>query len=80
MAHNLKNPDYYDDNDFLIKQIAKESPLFNSYIQEALKDTDSDYPTTQIWLGTLQLGKDKAATQINLTITQEAKHFIDENG
>jgi hypothetical protein len=79
MAHNLKHPDYYDD-DFLIKQIAKESPLFNSYIQAALKETDSEYPTNQIWLGTLQLGKDKVATQINLTVTQEGKHFIDENG
>ena len=78
MAHNLKHPDYYDDNDFLIKQIAKESPLFNSYIQQALQDVDEEYPTNQIWLGTLQLGKDKVETQINLTITQEAKHFIDE--
>lgn len=78
MAHNLKNTEY--DDDFLIKQIAKESPLFNSYIQQALTETDSECPTNQLWLGTLQLGKNKVATQVNLTITQEAKHFIDENG
>lgn len=79
MAHNLRNPEY-DDQNFLIEQIAKESPLFSSYLQEALKDVDSEYPTSQIWLGTLQLGKNKIPTQINLTITQEAEHFIDENG
>ncbi len=78
MANSLSNTGY--EESFLIKQIAKESPLFNSYIQQALKDTDRDYPTNQIWLGTLQLGKNKVVTQINLTITQEAKHFIDENG
>jgi len=78
MAISLNNNKYEDS--FLIKQIAKESPLFNSYIQQALKDTDRDYPTNQIWLGTLQLGKNKVVTQINLTITQEAEHFIDENG
>lgn len=78
MSHNLKNSEY--DDDFLIKQIAKESPLFNAYIQQALKDTDHEFPTNQIWLGTLQLGKDKVSTQINLTITQEGSQFIDENG
>jgi len=79
MKNNLQNPEY-DDQEFLLKQFAKESPLFNSYIQEALKDTDNEYPTNQIWLGTLQLGKEKTTTQINLTITQEPKKFIDELG
>ncbi len=78
MTKSLSNSGYEDT--FLIKQIAKESPLFNNYIQQALKDTDSDFPTNQIWLGTLELGKNKVVTQINLTITQEAKLFIDENG
>jgi len=79
MKNTLKNTDY-DDQQFLVKQIAKESPLFNSYIQEALKDTDSDYPTNEIWLGTLKIGKGKVSTQVNLTITQDTKRFIDENG
>lgn len=79
MKNSLNNADY-DDQVFLVKQIAKESPLFNSYIQQALKDTDNEFPTNEIWLGTLKLGKDKISTQVNLTITQDAKRFIDENG
>ncbi len=78
MSHSLKNKEY-DDQNFLVKQIAKESQLFNSYIQETLKDVDTDCPTNEIWLGTLALGKNKIPTQIKLTITQENKHFIDEN-
>lgn len=78
MAHNLKNSDY-DDHNFLVEQIAKESPIFNSYIQGMLKDVDSKFPTNEVWLGTLQLGKEKVPTQIKLMISQESKHFIDEN-
>ncbi|KGJ88348.1 hypothetical protein [Colwellia psychrerythraea] len=44
MNHSLKNKEY-DDQNFLVKQIAKESQLFNSYIQETLKDVDTDCPT-----------------------------------
>lgn len=78
MSHNLKNIDY--DDYFLINQFAKESPLFDSYLQQAIKDTDHAFPTNEIWLGTLQLGKDKITTQIQLIITQEPSKFIDENG
>tara|TARA_B110000196_G_C21139698_1_gene663108 strand:+ start:2104 stop:2337 length:234 start_codon:yes stop_codon:yes gene_type:complete len=77
MVHNLKNPEY--DDEFLLEKIASESPTFKSYIQQALKDTNKKYPTNQIWLGTLPLGKEKIETQVNLTITQEPRHFIDEN-
>ncbi len=77
MKHDLKNPDY--DFEFLVEQIAKESPTFKSYIQSALLDTDSEFPTNEIWLGTLKSGKDNSKTQIKLTVTQEHKHFIDEN-
>ncbi|NRA69374.1 MAG: hypothetical protein HRU24_00025 [Gammaproteobacteria bacterium] len=76
MSHNLKNSEY--DDDFMIKQIAMESTLFNRYVQDALREVDKQYPTTEIWLGTLRVGG--VETQINLTITQETRRFIDEYG
>ena len=77
MTHDLSNSEYGED-DFLVKQIAQESPLFNSYLQAALNDVDAEFPTEEIWLGTLQLGRGKIPTQIKLTISQDFKHFIDE--
>ncbi|GHG07229.1 hypothetical protein [Thalassotalea marina] len=79
MPHSLTNPEYEDDI-FLIKQFAKESPLFNSYLQSLIKDIDESVPTSEVWLGTLALGKDKTPTQVKLTISRDPKIFIDEDG
>lgn len=78
MASNLQNPAY--DEHFLIEQIASESPLFAKLVEDALTDVDENFPENNIWLGTLQSGKKKTTTQINLTVTQVVEHFIDEVG
>lgn len=72
----LDNPEY--DGEFLMQRIAQESPTFKSYLAGLLKDTDSDFPTNEVWLGTLALGVNKVESQIKLTVTQESPLFIDE--
>lgn len=72
----LSNPDY--DEDFLVKQIANESPTFKAYLLDLIKDTDSEHKTNELWLGTLLLGENKSTTQINLSVTQDTNKFVDE--
>jgi len=75
MNQKLKNPDY--DCDFLLNEVALESPLFKANLLSLLKDIDQDNQTDEIWMGTLNVeGKE---TQVKLVITQEPKNFIDEN-
>lgn len=69
--------DNYDPDDFLLTKIAAESPTFKSYLLSMLKDTDQDYPTNTVWLGTLLKG-DKPA-QVTLRVTQELINFVDED-
>ncbi len=71
----LSNPDY--DMEFIMQKIADESPTFRQIIERMVEDTDAEYPTNEAWLGTLGSGKN--ATQIKLTVSQEPKHFIDED-
>ena len=73
---SLENPDY---DEQVMQQIARESVTFRNLLEGLVKDTDSKYPTNEVWLGTLALGDNKTHTQIKLTVSQEAKHFIDEN-
>lgn len=70
------NPEYEDD--FLIKQIANESPTFKAYLLDLISDTDSEHKTNELWLGTLLLGENKSVTQIKLSVSQEIKNFVDE--
>ena len=42
-------------------------------------DTDNEYKTNQLWLGTLALGEEKTHTQIKLVVTQEPSQTIDED-
>ena len=72
----LSNPEY---DEQVMQKIANESPTFKALLEGMVIDTDSKYPTNEAWLGTLDLGKDKTLTQIKLTVSQEAKHIIDEN-
>jgi len=72
----FENPEY---DEQVMQQIAKESKTFKAILESMVKDTDNQYPTNEIWLGTLALGKDKSHTQIKLVVTQESQHFIDEN-
>jgi hypothetical protein len=66
----LNNPDY--DMKFIMQKIADESPTFKKELGWLLRDTDSEFPTNELWLGTLE------NKQIKLVITQESKNFIDE--
>jgi hypothetical protein len=75
---NLNNPEY-DDEVMLMLQIAKESETFRVLLEGMIKDTDSQYHTNQVWLGTLALGKDKTHTQVKLVVTQDINNTIDEN-
>ena len=71
---NLSNPNY--DMDFIMQKIADESPTFKKYLESLINDTDRDFPTNELWLGTLDLD---STTQMKLTVSQEPQHFIDEN-
>ena len=72
----LSNPEY---DEQVMQQIAKESETFRVLLEGMVKDTDSEYPTNQAWLGTLALGKDKTHTQVKLVVTQDINNTIDEN-
>ena len=72
----LDNPEY---DEQVMQKIANESPTFKALLEGLVKDTDSEYPTNEAWLGTLALGKDKTHTQIKLVVTQEPNKTIDEN-
>tara|TARA_R110002050_G_scaffold79646_6_gene170237 strand:+ start:370 stop:603 length:234 start_codon:yes stop_codon:yes gene_type:complete len=72
----LNNPEY---DEQVMQQIASESETFRHLLEGMVKDTDSELPTNEAWLGTLSLGKKKAHTQIKLVVTQETKNLIDEN-
>jgi len=75
MTKKLKNPDY--DCDFLLNEVAIESPLFKANLVSLLEDIDQDNQTNEIWMGTLNVeGKQ---TQVKLVVTQDSKNFIDEN-
>lgn len=51
MTVNLTNPEYQD-TDFLMAEIARESPTFSKNQQESLiKDTDSEINSNSVWLG-----------------------------
>jgi hypothetical protein len=72
----FENPEY---DEQVMQQIAKESETFRVLLAGLVKDTDKDYPTNQVWLGTLALGENKTHTQIKLVVTQEPSKTIDEN-
>jgi hypothetical protein len=74
----LNNPEY-DDEVMLMLQIAKESETFRVLLEGMVKDTDSECPTNQAWLGTLALGKGKTHTQVKLVVTQDVNKTIDED-
>ncbi|AEH16224.1 hypothetical protein L5M38_20475 [Shewanella sp. SM101] len=71
----LRNPEY--DEQFRAEEIAAESRDFSRMIKELLSDTDSDYPTNKVWLGTVLING--VETQIQIVATQERSFFIDEN-
>jgi hypothetical protein len=75
---NLSNPEY-DDEVMIMLQIAKESETFRVLLEGMVRDTDSELPTNQAWLGTLALGNDKTHTQVKLVVTQDINNTIDEN-
>jgi hypothetical protein len=75
---SLSNPEYGDEV-MLMQQIAKESDTFRVLLEGLVKDTDSEHPTNQAWLGTLALGKNKAHTQVKLVVTQDISSTIDED-
>ena len=72
----LNNPDYVEQ---VMQQIAKESETFRILLEGLVKDTGSEYPTNQAWLGTLALRNDKTHTQVKLVVTQDITQTIDEN-
>lgn len=72
----LDNPDY---DEQVMQQIASESETFRYLLTGLVKDTDKKYPTSEMWLGTLALGKEKTHTQVKLVVTQEPDKKIDEN-
>ena len=74
---DLSNPEY--DMTFFMQRIAEESPTFRKQLESLLKDTDKEFPTNELWLGSLNIGPSKTYTQIKLTVTQEQAQFIDEN-
>ncbi len=77
MAYSpLDNDDY---NNMLVTEIADQSDLFSTYVQSAVAQIDSEFPTEEIWLGTLDTGKEKAHTQIKIVVTRDPKQFVDEN-
>jgi hypothetical protein len=72
----FENPEY---DEQVMQQIASESETFRALLAGLVKDTDKDYPTNQVWLGTLALGENKTHTQVKLVVTQEPSKTIDEN-
>lgn len=72
----LDNPDY---DEQVMQQIASESETFRYLLHGLIKDTDKTYPTNEMWLGTLALGKEKTHTQVKLVVTQDPDKTIDEN-
>lgn len=72
----LKNEEY---DEQLMQQIAAESSTFNTMLVGLVVDTDNEYKTNQLWLGTLALGEEKTHTQIKLVVTQEPSQTIDED-
>ena len=76
MSHPLENPDY---DEMLVTQMASQSELFSSYVRAAVSEIDADFPTEEIWLGTLSTGKDLAHTQIKIVVSRDPQQFLDEN-
>ena len=72
---HFDNPDY--DGPQTMQLMAKQSDLFNAVLSGLVFDTDSDYPTNQAWLGTIN--KNGKATQVKLVVTQEPEQLIDED-
>jgi len=73
--NHFDNPDY--DGPQTMQLMAEQSDLFNAVLSGLVSDTDSDYPTNQAWLGTINInGK---ATQVKLVVTQEPEQLIDED-
>lgn len=77
MTAKLSNPDY-NDCDFLVAQIARESATFSNLIQTLINDTDSEFMSNNAWLGTLR-GADNSIKQVTLKVSQNTLEFIDEN-
>lgn len=75
MSRQLINKDY---DHMLVTEIAAQSDLFRSYAQAAASLIDSEYPTEEIWLGTLSTGPSGTATQIKIVVTSDPEQFIDE--
>jgi len=76
MSHPLVNNDY---DNMLVTEIADESVTFGGNVQEAISLIDDEYPTEEIWLGTLHTGPNKAVTQIKIVVTRDPEQFIDED-
>ncbi len=72
----LDNPEY---DEQVMQKIASESPTFKALAEGLVTDTNDEYPTNEVWLGTLALGEENKHTQIKLVVTQEANNLIDEN-
>lgn len=70
----LNNPEY---DEQLMQEIGEESAIFCNNLISLVKDVDNENPTSEMWLGTLNInGKH---TQVKLVVTQETSNHIDEN-
>lgn len=72
----LDNPDYSEQ---VMQQIASESETFRIILEGLVKDIDNEYPTSEMWLGTLDKGVNSKHTQVKLVVTNEIDKLIDEN-
>lgn len=75
MEDKLKNPDY--DGDFLLNEVASQSPLFKQLLLSLIEDVESVGDIEEAaWLGTLKING--LESQIKLVVTQDSNNFVDE--
>jgi hypothetical protein len=72
----LENSEY---DEQAMQKIASESVLFKALLEGLVVDTSAEYPTNELWLGTLSLGREGIHTQVKLVVTQDINNKIDEN-